>query len=192
MSKQESWNHWKQTGDYVAGELRRMVEVRYDLAASVAFGTVYDAGCGHGYGAFRLYGGKQVTRIIAMDRDGDAVAVARHHMPVFKGTLSIGDIEQMPVPPCQWMVCTEVLEHLYDAEAFLAKAKEKVTDGMVLSWPLGKTGNKHHNAARRDIKRGDLQKLVGDWEGEKHPLDQNNPEGKSIREHELGVFRKPR
>ncbi len=190
MSHRESWNHWERYDEHVANELRRLVEVRYGLAAQVACDKVFDAGCGHGYGAFILGEGPRITHVIAADKDAEAIGIANVQLRgAPKISLRNCDLEQMPAPRCHWVVCTEVLEHLNDPEGFIAKMKaQQMVRGMVLSWPLGKTSNRHHT---RCYEAGDMQKMMGDWRGEMTPMAQRNPKGKSVRNHELGVFRRP-
>ncbi len=189
MSTRASINHWQPPANHEATELRRLLEERYALAGENVSGKVFEAGCGHGYGTFMLAGQPAVAKVVAVDIDAEAVAIARGQLRGNeKVSLRIADIEQIPVPDCLWMVCTEVMEHLNEAEEFLARAQETIGLGMVLSWPVGKSGNPHHT---REFEPGEMKQLMGHWEGEVKPMKEKGPDGTVLARYELGVFRKP-
>jgi len=105
------------------------------LALAGAPGRALDVGCSSGYLAARL--AERGTTVVGLERDPAAAAESRS---VCENVL-VGDIETMPLPfePSSFdlVLCGDVVEHLRDPEAFLARVRPLIRPGgrLVLSTP---------------------------------------------------------
>ena len=182
-----SVNHWIVPTDHAALELRRLLEERYANAVENVAGVVYEAGCGHGYGTTLLATAPRVSKVIARDIDAEAVAIAVQHT-VPKVSFGVSNIEQDPVPPCDWVVCTEVMGHLHLPHLFLDKLKGAARIGIVLSWEVGKSGNQAHAC---EFAPGKMSELMIGWNGHVRPAHERGPGGRILATYEVGVFVRP-
>ena len=115
----------------------RRHEVAYLFAAPLAAGQeVLEAGCGEGYGAQTLLDAG-AARVIGLDYDAESAAhvrVAYPAVPVVRGNLVA-----LPLPDrCVDLVVTyQVVEHLWDAPAYLAECARALRDEgrLLLSTP---------------------------------------------------------
>lgn len=97
---------------------------RYEFAAGVAYGRVWDAACGIGYGASILAENKtgMVTSIYACDIDADAIAYAKSRYANVLTTFDVCDVES-PLshqPVFDTVVAFEMIEHLLRPTQFLS------------------------------------------------------------------------
>jgi len=182
-----SLNHWLNEDNPVPRELKRLMELRYNFAVQHVSGVVYDAGCGHGFGTNILANSPSVTQVIARDIDDEAVAIAGTQLQSrYNVDLGVMDIEAEPIPRgVDYVVCTEVIEHLQNAGAFIRKIKRSTCAGAVLSWPLDRSVNPFH---LRKFEAGEMERLMGGWDGEVRQMVQRVPTRNKLRLYELGVF----
>jgi SAM-dependent methyltransferase len=108
---------------------------RYRWAAGLLSGDVLDAACGTGFGSAILAGGG--ARVVGIDRDGPAVAIARRRAPGAR-------FEVAPIPPLPFgdagfdgAVSFETLEHIADDAGFLSELHRVLRPGgrLLLSTP---------------------------------------------------------
>lgn len=92
--------------------------------------TVLDAGCGDG---FYLHLISQLTKakLVGLDDNPKALALARHYVPNPHLNLVLGDVMHMPFKSnsFQKIICSEVLEHLPDDVAGLKEFKRVLKPG---------------------------------------------------------------
>lgn len=157
-------NHWSTT---MRDELRQLLIQRYTVALDHVSGFVYDAGCGYGVGSALL--AAVARRVHGMDLDPDAISTAAVQCEDLSNvSFAVGNIETMPVPACDWVICTEVLEHLVNPAEFVECCKIKLQRsteekrGMVVSVPIRPTvGNNPHH--RHDFTAEQLDELFIGW-----------------------------
>ena len=92
-----------------------------------------DAGCGEGYGAAIL--ARRADSVIGLDLDERTLARARGRYP--RARFVRGDLGRMPVGAVDGIVSLQVLEHLPDADGFVAECARALRPGgvLVLSTP---------------------------------------------------------
>lgn len=184
-----SRDHWLEPDDFLTSQLLLLLEQRYAMAAKHVKGVVFEAGCGHGYGTHLLAQSPLVDTIHAWDIDSVAIAVAKSHLSVYRNvSLEEADITADALPVCDWMVCTEVMEHLRRPELFLSRAKEVVRAGVVLSWPLDKERGQGHPDHKTCFRGGDMLRMMQGWHGTITQMQEYNLEGDVTAVYDLGVF----
>lgn len=89
---------------------------RYQWAAQKVQGTVYDLGCGVGYGSAVLADTEGVERIFAIDRSEESLAYAQQHYARETIQHAVADLSRPGqfVHPGDWAVAFELIEHLVD------------------------------------------------------------------------------
>lgn len=94
---------------------------RYHWAASLARGSVIDAGCGIGYGSAILSASPAVMAYTGIDRSEDAVRIARQRYAAPRIEFELGDLTNLRFTErsIDTVVCLEVLEHLPNSSAAL-------------------------------------------------------------------------
>ena len=105
----------------------------YQLAAARTEGTVVDAGCGEGYGTTFLR--RRARHVIGLDLDAATLSNARRRYPLAR--FAQADLRHVPLRQVDGIVCLQVLEHLEDANRFLADCARILRPGgtLVLSTP---------------------------------------------------------
>jgi 2-polyprenyl-3-methyl-5-hydroxy-6-metoxy-1,4-benzoquinol methylase len=101
---------------------------RYEFARQHCVGKhVLDAGCGVGYGS--AYLGEVARHVIGMDASAAAIEYARERYAAENVVFLVGDVLDAEVSHPFDVVCAfEVIEHLRDAERFVAKTRRLVKD----------------------------------------------------------------
>jgi SAM-dependent methyltransferase len=97
---------------------------RYEFARPYCRGRdVLDAGCGVGYGAALL--AEVARRVVAVDRDEDAIAYARRRYGQPNIEFVVGDLVSLEQPDGAFdVVCAfETIEHLIAPERFVGEAR---------------------------------------------------------------------
>jgi SAM-dependent methyltransferase len=118
-------NYWYQ---------RHLAAYKRVLSAGPA-GVLLEAGCGEGYGASLLAG--RCNAVVALDYDAATVAhvrLAYPGLPVVRGNLVALPLRERSV---DWVVSLQTLEHLWDADAFVAECVRVLRPGgtLVVSTP---------------------------------------------------------
>lgn len=105
----------------------------YRIAAPLVAGTVVDAGCGEGYGTAILARGTRPVIGIDLDQPTLNRAAARYPGARFVR----GDLSGLPLGAVDGIVSLQVLEHLPEADGFLAECARALRPGgvLVLSTP---------------------------------------------------------
>lgn len=120
---------------------------RYELASESVSGTVLDAACGCGYGAFLMatYNPK-IEHISALDVSNEALAYAKKHWYHDRVRFMKCDLNNVEVlGSFDWLVCFETIEHLEDPRPFL-KLAAKCCKKIICSVPNEKVlPKKPHN-----------------------------------------------
>ena len=105
----------------------------YRLAAARVGGVVIDAGCGEGYGSAIL--ARNARQVIGLDIDEPTLTHARAR---YAGIGFVrANLTRLPVDAVDGVVCLQVLEHLSDADGFLAECARVLRPSgvLVLSTP---------------------------------------------------------
>jgi SAM-dependent methyltransferase len=105
---------------------------RYQFAAPWCRGAeVLDAACGVGYGSAFL--GEVAAHVVGLDRDEPAIAYARARYARPNVEFRVGDVLALDFPDASFdAVCSfETIEHVEDADAFVAEAARVLRPGGV-------------------------------------------------------------
>ncbi|OFV98135.1 MAG: hypothetical protein A3H28_01735 [Acidobacteria bacterium RIFCSPLOWO2_02_FULL_61_28] len=111
---------------------------RYWFARRFATGKrVLDAACGTGYGSAML--AETAQSLVGVDVEGDAIEYARQHFGSPHIHFAQSDCLTLPIPDGQFdlVVAFEIIEHLDNAEAFLAELRRVLDPSglLILSTP---------------------------------------------------------
>jgi SAM-dependent methyltransferase len=144
---------------------------RYEFAAPLCrSGEVLDAGCGVGYGAAFLAG--VARRVVGVDRDEDAIAYARERYARPNVEFRVGDVLHLDLGDAEFdAVCSfETIEHVDDADAFVAEMARVLRPGgvLVVSTPRAEetTGAPKNPFHRVELSRADFEALLRRFFGE--------------------------
>src|ERR671939_1854861 len=138
---------------------------RYEFAAQWCRDTeVLDAGCGVGYGSAFL--GEVARRVVGVDRDEPAIAYARARYGGPNVEFRVGDVLALGFPDTSFdAVCSfETIEHVDDADAFVAEIARVLRPGgvLVVSTPRAPetTAAPENPFHRVELSRGDFEALL--------------------------------
>jgi SAM-dependent methyltransferase len=138
---------------------------RYEFAAPFCRGAeALDAGCGVGYGS--AYLGGVARRVVGIDRDADAIAYARERYAQPNVEFRVGDVLRLNVGDAEFdAVCSfETIEHVDDADAFVAELARVLRPGgvLVVSTPRApETTTAPENPFHRvELSRADFEALL--------------------------------
>lgn len=92
---------------------------RFALGALEEGEKAIDLGCGCGYGASILAG--KVAKVTAIDADGEAIDYAKAHYAADNIVFRTGRAEGARLPKADAVIAFEVIEHVEDAAAVLAR-----------------------------------------------------------------------
>ena len=116
--------------------LRRVMETLYRLIASTRPSSVLDAGCGEGFVIRYLVCRDQSLRVTGVDLQPEAIQYAKEYVsgPV---TFQVEDLQDLSFPDNSFdtVVCSQVLEHLDDAESAIAELKRVARKYVIISVP---------------------------------------------------------
>jgi SAM-dependent methyltransferase len=138
---------------------------RYEFAAPFCRGgDVLDAACGVGYGS--AYLGSVARRVVGVDRDEDAIAYARERYTRPNVEFRVGDVLRLDIGDAEFdAVCSfETIEHVDDAEAFVAETARVLRHGgvLVVSTPRAPetTAAPENPFHRVELSRADFEALL--------------------------------
>ena len=123
--------------------------------------TVLDAGCGVGYGSSYL--GLVAEHVVGVDADADAIAYARKRYGSDSVEFAVGDVTALDHDDAAFdVVCAfEVVEHLPDAERFVAEARRVLRDAGVLLVSTPRAGTTSDNPFHeREYTADELTRLL--------------------------------
>jgi spore maturation protein CgeB/SAM-dependent methyltransferase len=125
--------------------MRKTQERVHWVCASVRGTCILDVGCSQGIVPILL--GREGKRVVGIDTDSDAIAVAQAHMAAGPAHVAdnvrfaVGDFMNWDFAGASFdtVVMSEVLEHLVDPSAFVARAAELLPEGgcLVVTVPFG-------------------------------------------------------
>lgn len=118
---------------------------RYGSIRRFCFGDVLDFACGCGYGSFMIAGNPDVERVMAIDRDKDAILWAKKnfsHKKISYGTNDIRALKQK----FDTLICLETVEHIKEKKTIPDLVRRCSIDNIIISFPDKKTThyNPHH------------------------------------------------
>ena len=137
---------------------------RYRWAAQKVQGTVYDLGCGIGYGSAVLADSEGVNKVFAVDRSAESIAYAQQHYARDLIEYAVADLSRpgMFTLAGDWAVAFELVEHLVDPLPLL---RDLPVNHLIISVPnesavpySPETAPHHH----RHYTRVDLAGLLSD------------------------------
>lgn len=116
--------------------LRRVMETLYQLIASTGPSSVLDAGCGEGFVIQYLVRRDQTLQVTGVDLHPEAIQYAKKYVGA-SVTFQVEDLRSLSFPDNSFdtVVCSQVLEHLDDAESALAELKRVARKYVVISVP---------------------------------------------------------
>jgi 2-polyprenyl-3-methyl-5-hydroxy-6-metoxy-1,4-benzoquinol methylase len=169
---------------------RRTHDERYYLARHFVDGAVVDAACGYGTGAQIL--GDMATSVLAIDADEEGIATAQEYNKYDRITYLHADLYEVEIPPCDWVVTLETVEHLEDHWAFLHKIQRAARKGIVLSTPIVGSAPKPEQGHYHLFTRHDIEEFFLDcyWRQVFKGFPREQARGGLLPIYYLGVWKK--
>jgi len=133
-------------GKCIRAELEREMDpqtklhrFRYHLGRGfvVPGDTVLDIGSGTGYGSALL--AEVAKQVISFELDPAEVAGAKQHHQAGNIEFRCENLEKIDLPAADVACAFEVIEHLYDPKAFVARLKQAIKRYIIVSVPIGET-----------------------------------------------------
>ncbi len=141
--------------------LRRHIE-RYALARQFLSGKVLDAACGVGYGTYLCQKNPDVTEMLGIDIDADAIRWANEHFATPKARFQCCGIDSFATAGFDTLLTIETIEHLPDPQMLSAMADRVGVTEVVVSFPLKKTT--HYNKFHMwDFTEQDVLHIFGEF-----------------------------
>lgn len=138
---EELWGNFSLANELNPAQRHRWRLVVQELKGLPGNGVVVDLGCGSGALLSRIGIAFPDARLVGMDMEPRALALARRRLPsaeLVQGDLD-ADAGAVPVRDADAVVCSEVLEHLAAPERALCLAREMLRPGgrVVVTVPAG-------------------------------------------------------
>lgn len=123
--------------------LRRHIE-RYALLRQFAKGVVCDAACGCGYGSYLLSTNPDVTKVIGIDLDIDAINYARKEYGTEKTEFHAAYLDSWTcLEKIDTLISVETIEHIADRKVMPDFVRRNSINHLILTYPSKKTT--HYN-----------------------------------------------
>jgi len=171
----DDWEaHWQSYAEAAAlnpaqAFRRRLVLGWLELERAPAPVRLLELGSGQGDLARELCGARPDAELLGLDRSQTGIDLARHKAP--NAAFLVCDLErplELPERYRSWAthaVCSEVLEHVADPVALLARVRPLLTPGgrLVVTVPGGpRSAFDRHIGHRRHFELGELETLLSD------------------------------
>ncbi len=131
-------NHHKYNGRnrFYMRHLERFMRTYAEMLAATAPSTVLDAGCGEGYATQFMARQLPEVSFTGIDLSAEAVAFARHAFGEM-ATYEQGSLYELPFSDNAFdaVVCSEVLEHLYEPDKAVAELARVARHYVLLTVP---------------------------------------------------------
>lgn len=135
MTASSNFQKYQTTNPLMRGVIRRFVDRVVDTAIQLAPRRIVDLGCGEGIVAQALVSRLPDVEYYGLDASSEAIEVARGLNPELE--FAVGDLLDAPGRPgwADLAICLEVLEHLEDPDAGLARVLQWTRRDAVVSVP---------------------------------------------------------
>ncbi|MDX2272576.1 MAG: class I SAM-dependent methyltransferase [Cyanobacteriota bacterium] len=147
--------------------LERHVE-RYALLRQFAKGVVCDAACGCGYGSYLMSKNPDVKKVIGLDMDEAAIALARQDYVTEKTEFYQASLDEWTSSESiDMLVTVETIEHIKDASVIPNFVERNRIKHVILTYPSKKTS--HYNPYHHyDFRLQDILDLFPKFTCYKH------------------------
>lgn len=135
--------------------LQRHIE-RYALLRQFARGVVLDAACGCGYGSYLLATNPDVSHVIGLDAEPDAISFAKEEYASDRIEFHHGNLEHWTCnQPIDLLLSVETIEHLVDPTTLPNFVERNAINHVILTYPSKKTTHynpyHHHDFKLQEI-----------------------------------------
>jgi len=107
--------------------------------------TVLDLGCGTGYGSAIL--AEKAMEVRGFDMEQANIDTCNRVNKAFNTIYECANLEEIEIPEADVACSFEVIEHLYNPEAFVNKVKKAIKQYICVSVPIGE----HLHKDRQDV-----------------------------------------
>jgi len=142
--------------------LQRHVE-RYALLRQFARGVVCDAACGCGYGSYLLSTNPDVTKVVGIDIDEEAIKFANQEYKTSKTEFHLADFSKwLSESKIDMLISVETIEHIEDTQTLANLVDSNSINHLILTYPSKKTT--HYNPFHyHDFRLQDILDIFSDF-----------------------------
>lgn len=130
---------------------------RYFIIRQFCWGRVLDIACGVGYGSYIISTNLDVSAVMGIDQNSDAITYANVEYASEKVSYHVGNVESC-VFSADVLVSIETIEHLFNPFDLGILARKSNVKDVIVSYPTKKSTN-YNPFHTYDLHQGDILKI---------------------------------
>ena len=145
---------------------------RYFMIRQFCYGIVIDAACGCGYGSHIISQNPDVTSVLGVDIDPEAVQYAHYQYQSEKVNFVCSEIGTLHPPKADILVSIETIEHLPYPQDLYELAKKAAVHTIIVSFPA-KVSTTYNPFHKFDFDQIDITQIFSGYSPRKNIFENN-------------------
>ena len=145
---------------------------RYFMIRQFCYGVVIDAACGCGYGSHIISQNPDVTSVLGVDIDPEAVQYAHYQYQNDKVAFICSEIGTLHPPKADILVSIETIEHLANPQDLYELARKAEVHTVIVSFPA-KVSTTYNPFHKFDFDQVDITQIFKDYSPRQNIFENN-------------------